>query len=151
MILNQVFGQAQDLTPQRFIGKSLKQIYRELSVDFYLPSFKSKVMRKSYLFRVFREEVFSVRRQELDMFWAALTLGQRKLNGTFYVVVETESLQNFLRIYNLLPLGFNDSYCPDEEWLKKCIRFTDQSNLLEVYITPLRSVNIAPESLIKNK
>lgn len=113
------------------------QIFKLLSGTYFLPTFDSRALSRSYLLQVRRHAIFRIERHALLQFEATLELEHHAKKGSHNLTILVERLETLLQQLGERPLGFRPGCYPEECWVHRVVRFVDRSNLLEVFKLPI--------------
>lgn len=116
---------------------SKSQLYKILAATFVLPASDSRAVSRSYLLRVRRDQVFRIDRHELLQFEADLEVRHHTKKGYHNLTILLERFAMLLEQLGFRELGFTPGNYPEESWVYRAVRFTDRSNILDVYRLPV--------------
>ena len=126
-----------------------KAIYKMLAETYLMPDKSSKGVNRRYLARVFQGTALRILIMEYKRFEVELTPAQLKkapfiCTGDVYL-----KLVSLLQEMKLDPLGFDESFYPEDTWLYKVVRVIDRSNATSTYLeqVPLRNPPIGVHPL----
>ena len=105
--------------PAELRGLSKNQLYKLLNNEYLLPCKESRGVTSVWLVGVYRNQFFRVRRQDIQVFEATLSLEEAAKNSFFNLGAVMDRLRLLMPVLHLNPLGFADHVNPDEPWLNK--------------------------------
>lgn len=124
--------------PLAIRGVSKTKLYRDLSDTFYLPKKDSRGITRSYLVRVYSNQVYRLERHLLLQFEAGLSVQESKKSAFYSVNLLAHRLERLLHQLHEQPLGFGDGVTPEEEWFTRVLRYVDRTNILGGFRVPVR-------------
>lgn len=116
---------------------SKSKLYSELSETYLLPSKESRGVTRSYLVRVFTNQVYRVERVAILQFETHLTVHELKKAVFFNVNLLVDRLERLMAQLNLPALGFGDGTAPEEDWFRRILRYVDPTNILQGFKLPV--------------
>lgn len=148
-MINIIDQEGRQNEPHELRQLTKSQIFKNLSLDYFLPQKESRAVSRTYLSRVHQNQVYRIERVALLQFEAILQEDELARAANQNVTILIERADSLLRQLGQRELGFLPGTYPDEGWLYRIIRFIDPSNLLCIFRRAVR--NTVPPAIIASR
>lgn len=120
---------------------SKTQLKNMVSKENFLPSEQSRALTREYLIKCRRQEVYLVNRKQLLCFEAEHGVDSTKDRVTSMTVLYLVStLDILLAQLGRKSTGFTESNLPDEMYAYRIVRYTDPTNLIGAFRSPVQGL-----------